>query len=495
MHNSVTLASVFGDNMVLQRGKPVPVWGKTIPVTTVTVTFARQTKTVTADQDGRWTVTLDPMPASTEPRELTVQSPLDNRRTTVTGVLVGDVWVCAGQSNMETSLAASDNGAAEVARADHPLLRFFRVPHKSAETPQNDCNGTWSICSPSTAGDCFGVSYYFAQHLREHHGVPIGLYNTAWSGACGETWIPLDSLKNHPLLNRRVAEWEQYKRDYPARVEAAKNTPPLKDPNGPEQSLGRLYNGMLHPLIPCAIRGILFYQGENNVLDTETYKVILPFLIREWRRLWNAEPVDLPFLYVQIANFGPIQTEPEDTMWARLRESQMAGLSEPHTAIVTAIDIGGNFHPGNKKDVGIRLALAARANVYGDKSLVWSGPMVKTVSFNGRSVTLTFEHAGSGLIARNTDNLQGFSLAGPDRRFTWADAVITGNTVTVSAPALSNPVALRYAWGTNPIGNLCNAEGLPAFPYRSDEWPTDASPSFDDMESAAHRPCAGGGKR
>jgi sialate O-acetylesterase len=377
---------------------------------------------------------------------------------------------------MELALSHCENAAAETKAATDAQIRFFHVPHCSSESPKTSCEGVWQVCSPDTAGACFGVSYYFAAFVRRNHDIPIGLINAAWSGACAETWIPLESLRDHPRLNVCVTEWERYKADY-ARLlnevrqanEAGGNGRPPKSPTGPEMSVGMLYNGMLHPVIPYGIKGVCWYQGENNVLNATRYRTLFPFLIREWRRLWRAEPAAMPFLFVQIANFGDLQERPQDNLWTRLRDAQRAGLGEPHTAMVTAIDIGGDFHPKNKKDVGKRLALAARANVYGEKSLVWCGPVLRSAEFTDTAAILTFDHVGSGLEFRDR-RPQGFALAGRDRKFAWADATIEGNRITVTPSTPVRPQAVRYAWSTNPLGNLRNREGLPAYPFRTDDW-------------------------
>lgn len=473
---ALAIASIFTDHMVLQRDRPVPVWGSATPGVEVTVEFAGQKVSATAGPDGRWAVSLQPMPASAEARTLLVRSSARDCTSAITNVLVGDVWLCSGQSNMELALKNCENAEADIAAACHPLIRFFNVRKHSAETPQDSCEGAWRICSPATAGDCFGVSFHFAVAMRGKHDVPIGLINSAWSGACAETWIPLDSLKNHPELHVCVEAWEKYKTDYPAALAEAQTSRKAgqrarnpKSPTGPEMSVGMLYNGMLHPLIPFALKGVCWYQGENNVMNTDRYRTTFPFLIREWRRLWNAQPAAMPFLFVQIANFGERQKEPEDNTWTRLRDAQRTGLKEPHTAMVTAIDIGSAFHPKNKKDVGRRLALAARANVYGEHDLVWCGPMLKSVEFTHTSAVLSFDHIGGGLEFKGGHS-EGFALAGADRTFVWADAAIEGNKVTVATQALVKPAAVRYAWGTNPLGNLYNKEGLPAFPFRTDDW-------------------------
>lgn len=252
------------------------------------------------------------------------------------------------------------------------------------------------------------MACYFGCDIRAARGVPVGLVHSAWSGACAESWLPAD----------RLALW---------------------------------------------------YQGENNILAVDEYRTLFPFLIREWRRMWGQGGV--PFLFVRIAGFGAPPDQPEDSLWAHLREAQTAGLSEPRTGMVTAIDIGGDFHPRNKRDVGLRLSSLARVRVYGEGGRLATGPGLRGVRFDGPRAVVTFDDAGGGLRLRDGDVLEGFSVAGADRRFVWANARIEGDTVVVWSDAVPAPASVRYAWATNPRANLVNSEGLPAFPFRTDDWP------------------------
>lgn len=506
------VSGMFGDHMVLQQGMPVPIWGKGEPGAEITVSFADQTKRTAADEEGKWRVDLDPMPASVTPREMHIASSIPLRPdslpeagttrgqvgngqparntahsaaggSTIGNVLVGEVWFCSGQSNMELALSKTENAGAAIAASDRPLIRLFNVPHLSAAEPQEDCGGRWTPCTPRSARAFSGVAYYFGVDIRESRDVPVGLIHSAWSGACAESWVPESRLTQHPTLGEAVARWHEYRGDYPRRLEACRAAVTAweaggkqgerprrpKDPNGPEMSVGRLYNGMLHPILPYAIRGVLWYQGENNVLAIEEYKALFPFLIREWRRLWKQG--DFPFFFVQIANFGGKPADPEDSPWAHLRDAQLSGLAEPNADMISAIDIGGSFHPSNKHDVGLRLAALARAKVYGETGLTASGPRLRDAETEGQRVLLSFDHRGSGLAVRDDGALEGFSIAGADRRFVWASARIEGSRIVVWSDEVKEPAALRYGWETNPRGNLINREGWPAVPFRTDDWP------------------------
>ena len=475
------VAGIFQDNMVLQRGMEVPVWGTAEPGTTVEVRFKGQKKRTETDKNGRWMVRLAPLRASSTPATLTIL-PLDSGPDTLclADVLVGEVWLCSGQSNMEMALKKCDNGPAEVAEANHPNIRLFNVPKKSVAEPQVNCGAKWRVCTPETAAGFAGVAYYLGRDVHQKVKVPVGLIHSAWSGACAESLMPIECFGKSAKLKHIVPRWKKYKAEYPKKLKeyeaarkAGKRARRPKGPDGPEMSVGRLYNGMIHPLIPFAIRGVAFYQAENNVLNIEEYRDIFPLLIKEWRRLWGQG--DFPFMFVQIANFGGHPKQPEDSPWAHLRDAQLSGLTQPNTFVTTAIDIGGSFHPHNKKDVGLRLARIARANVYGQKDLAWSGPMLKSMSLYDTKIILSFDHFGGGLTVKGGGKLEGFAVAGKDRKWFWADAVIEGDRVVVSSKEVARPLAVRYGWATNPKANLYNKAGLPTIPFRTDNWPATQS--------------------
>ena len=485
-NSQLKLAGIFQDNMVLQRGMKVPVWGTAVPGTTVEVQFKGQKKRTKANSIGRWLIKLSPLRASSTPSEMRITAHLDPRPLTLSSILVGEVWLCSGQSNMEMALNKSENGAAVAAKARHPNIRLFNVPHKSVAEPQPDCESKWQVCTPQTAAGFAAVAYYLGRDLHEKLDVPIGLIHSGWSGACAESLMPIECLAKNAKLKHIPTRWKKYKAEYPNKLKAyeaarkkwdrdKKGKLPRrpKHPDGPETSVGRLYNGMVHPLIPFAIRGVAFYQGENNVVNIEEYRDIFPLLIRKWRKLWGQG--DFPFMFVQIANFGGHPEQPEDSPWAHLRDAQLSGLTQPNTYMTTAIDLGGEFHPRNKKDVGLRLALVAYSNVYGKRSFAWSGPMFKSMKIKGARAILSFDHIGGGLVIKGGGELQGFTIAGKDRIWGRANAVIEHSSVVVSSREVGKPVAVRYGWATNPRANLYNKAGLPTVPFRTDNWPATQS--------------------
>lgn len=439
--------------MVLQRDARIPVWGWGAVGEKVTVEIAGEKKTTTAGDDGRWRVDLSPKPAG-GPFELKIFA---TNNIVFNDVLFGDVWICAGQSNMGFSLRRARDADAEIATANYPNLRFLTIPAKSATEPQTDFDARWETCSPKTAGDFSAVAYFFARRLRETIQVPVGLVEVAWGGASCEAWIEPRLLLEHPELSGLAS---------PTRLE--------KTPEN--QRAGALRDGMLAPLRPLAIKGVVWYQGEANAGRAWQYRLLLPLLIESWRQDW--EQGDFPFYFVQLANFMAPRPNPGNSSWAELREAQsLTARQLRNVGVAVAIDVGetANFHPKNKKPVGERLALLALARTYGVE-VVCAGPEFRSMKIDGNRAVLAFDNVDGGLkIGANAQcddaELRGFAVAGADRKFHWAQATIEGETVVVSAPEVTRPVAVRYAWADNPICNLTNGAGLPASPFRSDVWP------------------------
>jgi sialate O-acetylesterase len=440
----VRIPHVFGDNMALQRDMPVPVWGTADPGEFVSVEFAGQSVATATDADGNWRVTLEPSPAG-GPYDLTVRG---KTIRTFKNILVGDVWVCSGQSNMQWPVEWSLNAVEEIANATYPRIRLFTVPPTVAQEPKLDVGGGWVACAPETVPNFSAVAYFFGRALHRELGVPVGLINTSWGGTAVEAWTSRSALAASPDFAPILA-----------RVHAD------DDPNKPSV----LFNGMIRPLLPFGIRGAIWYQGESNVGRAYHYRSLFPTMIRDWRSGWSQG--DFPFLFVQLANFGEPQTTPGDSDWAELREAQTMALSVPNTAMASAIDIGDalDIHPKNKQDVGERLALCALGTVFG-WDVEYSGPLYSWMTVEGNAIRLRFDHVGNGLAAKGSDTLEGFAVAGADRRWMWADARIERDTVVVSTDAVPHPVAVRYGWHHNPVGNLYNRAGLPASPFRTDEW-------------------------
>ena len=625
------LHKLFTDNMVLQRGVPDPVWGWTTPGQKVTVTFENKKATATAGADGKWLAKIGPFKEG-GPFTLTVAGP---QTVTLNNIMVGDVWICSGQSNMEMGIGNVKNAQDEIAAANYPNIRLFTVPKKVAADPQSGVDSQWLVCSPQTvaAGGWNGFSaagYFFGRDLYQNLHVPIGLIHTSWGGTIAEAWTSAEALNTMPDFKPAVASFQQAAAaakagagDYDATVNQwyAKNDPgsanglgwadvayttaawktmnlpqfwegaglpnydgvvwfrkdidlpaawdgkaatlhlgPVDDNettwiNGtrigategasvprdykvpanvlkagrnviavrvldtggaggfggkPEDmrleadgattltlagpwlyqdsvSLDKttprpqridnnpnvvtvLYNGMIAPLVPFAIKGAIWYQGESNGGRGAQYRTLLPTLIKDWRSRFGVG--EFPFFIVQLANFTATKPDPEqgDDGWSGVREAQLlTSETLPNTAIASAIDIGeaGDIHPKNKQEVGRRLSLDALAIAYGQK-IEYSGPRYRSMKKDGNTIHLTFDHVGGGLVAQGDGKLQGFSIAGADKKFVWADARIEGNTIAVASPLVPDPIAVRYGWAMNPVVNLYNKDGLPASPFRTD---------------------------
>jgi len=496
----VKLPAVFGDQMVLQRDMPIPVWGWADPGESVTVRFAGQSQTVAADDAGKWSVKLDPLAAG-GPHELTVQGANVVR---CADVLVGEVWLCSGQSNMQMTVGASKDREAEVAAADYPAIRMFTVQRKTAQEPQADCKGAWQACSPKTAGGFSAAAYFFGRELHKQLGVPVGLVHASWGGTPIEAWISIQTQETTPELagpvqqfhkavaaydpeavakeyEKATADWEKAKaeaKDDAQRAALNRRRPSRRpDPRFSQYSPGRLYNGMIAPLAPFALRGAIWYQGESNAKSipmAKLYGLQLRALIAEWRALWGQG--DFPFISVQLPNYlarhqAPVEPENGFPGWPMIREQFLQSLSVPNAGMVVAIDLGeaDDIHPKNKQEVGRRLALWALHKTYG-KDNTAGGPLYKAMRVENGAIVVSFDHLDGGLVARDGEKLKGFAIAGPDKKFVWADARIEGDAVVVSSPEVKSPAAVRYAWAINPECNLMNKAGLPASPFRTDDW-------------------------
>jgi sialate O-acetylesterase len=455
----VKLAGVFGDHMVLQRGVALPVWGWADPGEEVTVTLGGQTKTATAAPDGKWSVRFNALQIG-EPLKLTATG----KKNTVaySDVLVGEVWLCSGQSNMSMAVKEAANKDVEIAAANYPHIRMCYVEQVPAKEPAANCDAHWDVCTPQTVARFSATAYYFGRELQRQLNIPIGLINSSWGGTKIQTWTSIKSQEAVPELKPLVddlrrredlyesgkakAQYEKRLADWQQAADAAKaGGKPFKDakPQPPQDwalsrwmpaAPGSLYNGMIAPLVPYAIRGTIWYQGEFNA-GSPIYGTQLATLIANWRDDWKQG--DFPFIFVQLPNFFPVQTEPSEPVggWALEREQFFNILKTvKNTGMAVAIDIGEakNIHPLNKQEVGRRVAQ-------------WA-------------------------LARDGDKLTGFAIAGADKKFVWADARIAGDTIVVSSGAVPSPVAVRYAWANNPICNLVNKAGLPASPFRTDDW-------------------------
>ena len=455
---ALRMPSLFADHMVIQRERSVPVWGRTTPGATVQVRMAARTARTVAEADSTWRVELPALDAG-GPHTLTVTSGAATR--TFEDVLVGEVWLASGQSNMEWPVRAAQHADQEIAAAQDDRLRLFTAARTDARTPQWDVMGTWAATQPETVADFSAVAYYFGRRLRAELGVPVGLISSNWGGTPVEAWTSASALDAVPAFRALLDAFDV-------------GPDSLKDAvSRPQDVPSALYNGMIAPLVPYALRGVIWYQGESNahtLAQAAQYRTLFPMLIQDWRARWD-QPT-MPFLFVQLANFmeppqRPVQTAP----WPLLREAQTHALTLSHTGMAVTIDIGAadDIHPRNKQDVGGRLARAALHGTYG-QDVAPSGPLYQRMEREGSAVRLHFDHVAGRLDARGGP-LQGFAIAGPDRSFVEAQARIEDGTVVVSSPDVDNPVAVRYGWANNPSVNLYNAVGLPASPFRTDDWP------------------------
>ena len=495
LHAHVKLPAIFGDHMVLQQGAPIPVWGWAESGEKITVTIAGQTATTTADSKGKWMVKLEPLTAVGQAMEMTVSG---NDTLVFKDVLLGDVWICSGQSNMGFPLEHALNAATELPRANDGQFRLFRVGRKVAYEPQNDCDGKWELCTPESAAPFSAIGYFFGRELQEKHNVPVGMIGSYVGGTGAQSWTSLKGLQTEPALKSQVDEFmytqtnftrlkEQYEKEtllaWKQKKALRKGKHPNRKPMDPTDSQWMptgLYNGMIAPLIPFTIKGVIWYQGANNMGNAMEYRTLFPAVIKDWRQQWGLG--DFPFLFIQTSLWPP---KGEAEYMPGIREAQLMTLKAPETGMTVSIDLGDrdNAHFKNKADLCHRLFLNAEHVAYG-KDVVYSGPIFKNMQAEGSKVRVYFEYTGSGLIIGSAPSnklgvrpappaatLKGFDLAGADMKFVTAQAVIDGNTVVLSNDQIQHPVAVRYGWADAPEVNLYNKEGLPASPFRTDNLP------------------------
>jgi sialate O-acetylesterase len=442
---------------VLQQGKLVPVWGRADPGEHVSVSFGGQTVGATAGEDGTWAVLLAALAPSATGADLVATG--SKNSVTARDVLAGEVWLCSGQSNMEFTVDDPHqptfqllNAKEEVANARFPLIRVFTVHHQVAPAPSDRAEGAWVVCAPNTVGAFSAIGYFFARDLQQRLGVPVGVIASTWSGTPVEAWLSPVALAGDPAFAAVPQRWKSVPLDYPHRDSW--------EPSG-------LFNGMINPLLPYALRGMLWYQGESNAGRVGEYHRLFAAMITAWRTHFGQG--DLPFYWVQLAGY-PMPHDPSGATWAYLREAQAQALSLPATGMAVAIDIGDpkTIHPHNKQEAARRLALIAKSQVYG-VTADYSGPVFVAAERAGPGLRVRFRFADNGLTAA-AKPLQSFELAGVDRKFYPATASIVRDTVLVQSPQVPAPVAVRYAWHDLPEANLYNGAGLPAMPFRSDAW-------------------------
>lgn len=494
----VELSQIFSDNMVLQRGIELPVWGRAAPGEIVSVKIGTQQEKATADKAGEWKIILSPMLASDQPKTMTVAG---TNTIELKNVLVGDVWLCGGQSNMSWPLQDTEQGEVMIKNAPgHSRIRFFEAPQVHSATAQNrfpeEVNAEWQMPNAENAPKLSAIAYRYAHALQKRNDVPQGIILVAVGGSNAKLWIDRETQRAEIDLARDVEAYEQKMtkwnkdaavRQFKSRVKswekralaaekAGRAVPPRPpEPMHPKDSYqrhGSYFNGMISPLIPFGLRGILFYHGEANARKPDEYKILFQTLIKDWRKRWQ-QP-ELPFLYVQLHNYRKLQFKPVQNRdkWPFVREVQASALQLPNTAMVVATDLGGagEVHPRNKRSVATRLVQAARRVVFKEKVVV-SGPSYHYYKIDRDAFIIHFKNVGQGLrLKRGERLLKGFAISGADGKWKWAEAYIDGDTVVVSSPDIPIPAAVRYNWADNPVGNLYNKENLPAAPFRTDDW-------------------------
>lgn len=443
MTPALTLHPLFADQAVLPRDVPLPIYGRSVPGQTIRVSFAGQQATARADANGFWMARLDPVGAG-GPHTLTVA--MASRQLIRRDMLVGDVWLAVGQGNMDMALAETHDARAALAQANLPRVRLFTVPVRVGNAPSTLADARWEKCTPPKAATFSALGFHFARMLAEAVDAPIGVVQATSPASSGVAWVPVDVLRATPELGALAHTGA-----------------------GGDEAPGAVFDQMIAPLADFPIRGVIAWQGESDVERAYLYRSIFAAQIRGWRAAWKRD--DLPFLFVQLAGYLAPKADPGDHAWAELREAQAQALRFPATAMTVAADLGEreSKFPRNKRAVAERLVLSALAVAYG-RAMPYSGPLFAGHTVKSGAVHVRFTHADSGLRARQPGPLLSFAVAGADRVFRWADAQIDGESVIVRHPAISVPVAVRYAWETQPTLTLENGAGLPAAPFRTDNW-------------------------
>lgn len=492
------LPAIIGDHMVLQQKQSNPIWGWDTPGTKVTVTFGDQKKSAEAGADGRWTVKLDPVSANATPQVLSISG---TNKKDVQDVLVGEVWMCSGQSNMGFTLSRDWNGDIEAAASKINTLRLIKVPQVGTQDLKTDFNGSWKYSDADSSSSFTAVGFMFGRYLHSILNVPVGLIDNAWGGSAAEAWIRRDTIEKDPRFallmqnthqHEALAQTEKAKADHQAamdkwkqdveKAKAAGKTPP-RAPQSPEAWLsgnarpGNIFAGVVNPTLGYGIKGVIWYQGETNAGRAYEYAQLFPFMIEQWRKEWNEG--DFPFYWVQLADYMAEKPEPGDSTWAELRETQTKTMKLPNTGQAVIIDLGEgrDIHPRNKHDVAARLVRWALVKDYGLK-FPYHSPEYKSVEFKDNKAELAFDTFGTNLYTFDVDEARGFAVCGEDKVWHWAKGKVTGpSTIEVSCEQVAKPVAVRYAWADNPVCNVYGADGLPLTPFRTDDFPMITKPA------------------
>ncbi len=484
----LSLPSIFGDHMVLQQKQANPVWGWAAPGEKVTVEIHGQSHMTQADQQGHWKINLRPIPVG-GPYQMRIEGEFS--KFFLDDILVGEVWICSGQSNMAWALRNTNSAELATLTADYPNIRLITVPRVGTQEAQDDFQGEWTACSPESVPDFSAVGYFFGRRLHHALDVPIGLIDNAWGGSAAEAWVKREVLEEDEKYDELMAWWKEKEAsyDYESELEAWEKQAAEWDaaseadrqprrPRRPGDLMAgnhrpaNIYNGVLHPTIGYGIKGVIWYQGESNASRAYQYRDLFPLMIQHWREEWKQG--DFPFYYVQLADFREESEEPGDSDWAELREAQtmtMDRLPNVGEAVIIDVGEGRDIHPRNKQTVADRLARWALAKDYG-KEIQFRGPAYQSMKIEGNKIILTFNHVGQGLYSFDTQEPQGFTIADKDKKFVRAEAkIINSTTMEVWSSDVENPIAIRYAWADNPVCNMYNRDGLPMTPFRTDDWP------------------------
>ena len=494
-YSAIVLPGIIGDSMVLQRNLLIPIWGKADVRETVEISFCGQTASTVTDEKGNWKIWLGPFDANATPSNMIIAG---SNIVELKNILIGEVWLCAGQSNMQWKLEQSTGAREAIATANYTNIRLFNVNRDVAFKRRKGKLASWQICSPATVREFSGIGYFFALELYQEMGIPIGVINSSYGGSQAEAWTPAEYLAVNddlkPCIERdkvwevereqvrvefekQMKEWKELSKRSRAKGKIPPAQPPIPDALRDFRISASIYKNMIEPLIPFAIQGVLWYQGEANVERAEQYGVLLPTMIRSWRERWGQG--DFPFAIVQLPNFRSKSIEPSDEAWSHLRDAQRKTFMQtPNTGLIVTIDLGDaeQIHPDNKLPVGKRLAYWAMAHVYG-RPVTESGPIYLNTKFKKKKAIVYFSGTGDGLKACDGNALQEFAIAGLDKQWGWANATILGaGRVVVWSDKVKRPKAVRYAFNSNPANpNLSNHTCIPASPFRTDDWsgPTD----------------------
>ena len=494
---NVSLNNLFGDHMVLQQGIQNKVWGKADPGEKISVSIAGQSHATVAEKDGSWSVQLDAIMEYGGPHTLTVEG---NNTQTFQDVLIGEVWVCSGQSNMQWNVRQANDADLAIATADLGHIRLISVPQVGTQEPQWNFTGEWAVCSPENVGDFSAVGFFFGRQLHQTLHIPVGLIDNAWGGSACEAWIDRNLLSSDdrfkPLIERwiktestmpealkayerRLDVWKQASE----KAKAEKKSPPRR-PRHPESLLtgnsrpGNIYCGVLAPTIGYGMKGAIWYQGESNASRAVQYRELFPFMINSWRDEWGLG--DFPFYWVQLADFKDEKPEPAESEWAELREAQtmtLKKLNNTGEAVIIDLGEGKDIHPKNKIDVAKRLARLALAETYSMPEIACRSPLYQSMQHNGDNrLILTFAHVepkASGWRPFDVREPVGFTIADSSKTFVHAQArILADGRIEVWSETVSNPVAVRYAWADNPVCNMYSSAGLPLTPFRTDDFPS-----------------------